>query len=191
MAYPSVADFKNWRNIDGGGEDAEITWMVAASIAQVERETGRKFVGATVTYEFPVSYPFVTRQGRRLTMFKGLVSATTVTNGDGTVLVEGTDFDFVPYDGPPFYQIEIRNSSSERWQTDADGTRISIAGSWGFSADVPDDLFVTILQIIGFNYAGRADGAGTRLTPKGQVIDSGQWSDSIKRVIDSYRRVKL
>ncbi len=191
MAYPTLADFKNWRNIDGIGEDAEITWMVAASIVQVERECGRKFVGAAVTYKFPVSHPFVTAQGRRLTMFKGLVSATTVTNGNGTVLVAGTDYDLVPYDGPPFYQIEIRAASSERWQTDSDGTHISVAGSWGMFADVPDDLFVTILQIIGFNYAGRADGAGTRKTSRGDVIDSGQWSDSIKRVIDSYRRVKL
>ena len=185
MAYPTLAQTKVYMAVVGITHDATITQLLAASVAAVEKHTNRVFVEATLTETFRVRFPFITNNGLILHLFKDLVSVTTLTNGEGTVIA-ATDYDLYPK--IPYYQIQLRRGKGIYFQSDGEDTPITVLGKWGYSVDVPDDVFAEIMRITDLSFRARAEGAGIRVTRTGNIIDKGQWPPSTLSVLEAYIR---
>ncbi|KKN20600.1 hypothetical protein LCGC14_0933880 [marine sediment metagenome] len=114
-------------------------------------------------------------RGDLLYLDEPLLAATTVTLGDATVLVEGTDFRLFPNDETPASALEMINTALA-WTARIDRTsRIAIVGEWGWrrnyadawidSTDSVQDVSVTAEQTtITTTNADGADGRG--LSPR-------------------------
>lgn len=111
-------------------------------------------------------------RGNLLYLDEPLLSATTVTLGDTTVLVEGTDFRLQPRGETPAYALRMINTALS-WTARTDSTSdISILGEWGWRRnyaaawiDSTDAnvgaLTATIVTIVTTDADG-ADGQGLR-----------------------------
>ncbi len=189
MAYPTLNQVKAYIPIAGDTENVKLTQMLDGAITAVEQDTGRLWVATTATRNFRAEHPFVTQHRTMLSFFEDLATITSITNGDGTVLA-AADYDAISTPGTttPFYQIHIRNTSNVRWQNGADGTRIAIAGKWGYSEACPDDIFLAILELVHLSQAAQADGSGLTITPRSGIIDKGQWPPRVLRTLDNRRR---
>jgi hypothetical protein len=185
MAYPTLDQVKAW--IVTAGDDTNIRFILDGIIAAVEQYCGRSFITNTVTQEYPARAPYVTQSRTLLTMFEDLTSVTSLTNGDGTVIA-AADYELIPPDGPPYYQIRLKPQSGEIFQEDTDGTLIELVGNLAYSATCPDDIFTAILNLVDLTYAGKQDGAGTSVTAQGVIIDKSVWPKSITDILDRRKR---
>lgn len=62
---------------------------------------------------------------------------TTVTNGDGTT-ISSTNYDLLPYEGPPYYALRLKLTSGLVWLVDANGNSEraeTILGVAGYARD--------------------------------------------------------
>ena len=128
LPYATLNDVKTHLRIsedDTSMDEAIISWLMPMSHA-IEKHTRRWFYPKTETikYDFQDSW--------KLRLRRDLHSITTLTNGDGGTLVNGTDFYLYPYVGPPYRWIEIRRDAGNvfRWSGTPQNC-ISIAGVWG------------------------------------------------------------
>lgn len=115
-----------------------------------------------------------------------LLAVTTVTLGDGTVLVENTDYRLHPRGETPAYALRMINTSKSWAARDDSTSDISILGKWGWhndytrawvdSDDHVQDVSVTATQltIITTDADGRGtDGLIPRFSPGNMIrIDS-------------------
>lgn len=186
MTYPTPAQCKAYMAISGAGEDTAITQILDGIITEIEIITNRTFVSQAATRSFGDEAPTITKLGRVLTFHEDLVSVTTLTNGNGTVIA-ATNYDLVPPSGPPYYQLILRPMATERFSVGADGTRITLNGSWGTTAACPKDITLAILELVNLSHKGRADGPAP-IIEKGMIIDKSHWPDRIIRIIDSRTR---
>ena len=189
MTYPTLDQTKAYIPIAGATQDTRLQQMLNGVITAVEQDTGRLWVAATATRNFRAEHPFVTQHRTMLTFFEDLATITSITNGDSTVLA-ASDYDTIQKPGTttPFYQIHIRNTSNVRWQNGSDGTRIAVAGKWGYSEACPDDIFLAILELVHLSQAAQADGSGLTITPRSGIIDKGQWPPRVLRTLNIRRR---
>jgi hypothetical protein len=173
--------------VSGATEDTTITQLLNDAIAQIERETLRTFVAAADTREYPKRPPYVTLRGTMLTPGDDFVSVTTLTNGNGEVIA-ATDYYLLPIGKTPYYQIQLKQSATERFSVGSDGTLIELVGSFGFSAACPADIFRVILELVSLGFAGRAEGSGQEITSKGTLIDKAAWPDWMVESVNRYVR---
>lgn len=191
MAYPTTANFKTWKGISGSGEDTQIGWGLEAAIALLERETGRKFVSSSATEKFAQRY--VSKRGRRLNVFRDLLTITTLTNGDLTVITS-TYYELLGVSGQ-YYGVELYQASPYRFAQGSDGTRISVAGTWGYldsDGNTPDLAFETILQVADVYYRARQMGVMGHIpgvARQGQSTAGLEMPEILDRAIAAYRRV--
>ncbi len=149
----------------------------------------------TRTYDMP--------KGRCLELDAPLLTVTTLTNGDGTIIA-ATEYNLWPYNGPNHSQIRIKQSSSTIWQPATAGDTedvISVAGTWGYidrKATDPESVAVilntkeAVLTIalaaykrrygLGMEGVAQVTGAGVVITPRGIPVDA-------KRLLEPYRRL--
>lgn len=188
MTYPTTDQCITYIDIAGASEDTEIGWIRDGIVAQIEQHTGRVFVSGASTKNFPDRLPYVTRRGRVLSFLDDLVSVTSLTNGNGTVLA-ASDYDLWPVSGPPYIQAIIRNNSNVRFAVGSDGTRIVLVGSWGYSAACPASIFLVILELVHLSYSARHDGSGMTITAKGSIVDKGLWPPRVLDSLKDYKRL--
>lgn len=185
LTYPTKANFKEYAGITGAGDDDTIDQMLAHAQAAVEKHTGRVFVSASTTEDFFVNLPTITKNSLQLNLFRDLVSVTTVTNGNSEV-ISANDYDLYPK--VPYYQIRLRRGKGVIWQSDGEDTPIQIAGSWGYSAACPDDIFLEIMRLTRLSFTARSSGEGVIVTRSGNLIDKSQWPPSTIQILDEYIR---
>lgn len=183
MAYPSVVEIQAY--IDTPGDATVIGQMRAYAIEAVEQYTNRTFITNTATKTFPARMPFVTQFTRVLTPFDDLSTITTVTNGNGDLV---SDYYVQTNRSGTIYQLILKPESGVIWQNGSDGTHISIAGSWSYSASCPDDIFLVIMQICQMSLASKEEGAGVTVTKSGVIIDKSKWTEEMVRVLDGKAR---
>lgn len=197
MAYPTLAQFKVERGVSDTTEDTSLTQKLNAAIAFVERECGRVFVAASRTVTFNCRRPFVSPDKLTLNLFQDLVSVTTLTNGDG-VVISSTYYELLPYSkglttALPFHQIRLLDWSGYRFAASTTGGGIAVAGSWGYSAACPADVFQAIMDLAGYLYRQRSSGQSgpVQVVNRGTALatEAGKLPESVLAVIQSYRRV--
>ncbi len=191
MAYPDTAAAKTYLGISASTDDTLIGRLVNAAISFVERETGRVFVAASATKKFPCTATFVSKDKLTLALYRDLVSVTTVTNGDGQVVVADTDFYLHPIEAP-YHRLVMLPTVGKVWNDGAAGGRISILGTWGYAADVPAALYEAILEIVAIYYrASAAGGTITQVNQAGVFIQGQTLPPHVADVLKVYRRVSL
>lgn len=187
--YSDLASFKAFKNIDSTDttDDTVIEDIIEAVSRYIDRKTGRTFYAKSETRYFDVP------EGRELDLRADLLTVTTLTNGDGTVIAAAY-YNLEPRNSAPYYAIKIKQSSPYLWQLDTNGNMegvISVAGTWGFSATTPDDIKELCLEIASNIYQRRsgqgADAAAT-ITGAGVVLSPRDVPGWARDVLEFYKR---
>ena len=134
------------------GDDGVIEDMITQASRIIDRITGRTFYARTETRYFDVP------PDRMLELDDDLISITTLTNGDSTVLTTASDYYLLPSNDSPKWAVVLKESSSNRWTWDSSNNReraITIAGTWGFTTDTPPDIEAACLEIVVHAYRRR------------------------------------
>ncbi len=118
-------------------EDAILNAKIAEAQAEIERQSGRRFEALTATRNYNAFYEGFSLIDRSLLLLDDdLLTVTSLTNGDSTVIPSGGYW--LEPQNAAFY-TSIRLKSSYAWTFDTDG-QISIAGTWGHSTTAPADI---------------------------------------------------
>jgi hypothetical protein len=175
------------------GEDAMLEGMIEAASRLFDGLTRRTFYARTETRYHSVPERNAVNR-RRLWLDDDLLSATSITNGDGTAIA-ASDYYFEPRNGLPACAVVLKQSAGVVWTGDADGNTeyvIPIAGSWGYSASAPADVREEVEGIVVGKYRNRygtnVQGAA-QITAAGVVITPQDIPASAWKVIEYYRRI--
>jgi len=188
--YSTLSEYKAYHDIDStdSGDDAVIEDLIEAASRYIDAQSGRTFYARTETRYFSVP------SGRELRFDDDLLTITTLTNGDGTIIAS-TEYYFTPRNVTPKYGLKLKESSSVAWYPDSSSNYeyvISILGTWGYSATRPDDVNVACLEIAKAAY-GRRTGENmsstATLTSGGVVITPRDITDFAAKIIRRYRKM--
>lgn len=191
VMYASAAEFKAYQRITSTDttDDGVIDDLLGAASRLIDNITRRTFYGrvATKLYDVPDGDTLYIEDD-------DLLSVTTLTNGDGTVLTT-TDYILKPNNSSPKWAVKLKDSSTYVWEEDSSGNDeqvISILGVWGWSASPPDDIREACLQIAGSYYHrrfGENVTADTTISTGGVVITPNDIPSSARTILVKYERL--
>jgi hypothetical protein len=171
-------------------DDAVIEDIIEGASRLIDTHTGVTFYGRSGTHYYN------TPSGNTLQIDDDdLLSITTLTNGDGSV-ISASNYKLLPLNKSPKYEIYLEPGSNLSWKTDSSGDSvgvISINGTWGFSATAPHDVRQACLIIALSEYMRRfgenvtatatVTGAGVVLTPQGMPRNAADLLQSYKKLL--------
>lgn len=132
-------------------DDALITWLLTGIIATVNQRFPSKFEAETLTRYYDPTNPRHV-QGRQLLLGKPLLTVTTLTNGDTTVITSSY-YTKWPFNGPPYYRLILKGSSSYSWTYSTDPeAAISVVGTWGYTTTCPADINQAVVEWVAYEY---------------------------------------
>ena len=119
-----------------------------------------------------------------------LLSVTTLTNGNGDSIASSEYF-LMPrsYERKSF--IRIKEASTVAWDFDTDGF-IAVAGRWGYTASVPEDIRQAAIETVLYNF--HRAGEAMKVVDRPQTSLDGvtyhpiQWTVFAKQVLKQYRK---
>lgn len=170
-------------------DDAFIERLVENASRFIDKETHRTFYARTEThyYNTPEDYELFILDDELLTI-------STLTNGDATVITSG-QYKLYPLNTNPKYIIRLLPSAGIAWTFSSAGdveAAITVAGTWGYSASAPEDIREACEQIVMTAYQGRR-GDGTQgavtVTASGVVITPQDVPDIALKTIGHYTRI--
>jgi len=187
--YATLAEFKSYAKISStdADDDTVLEDLIETASRFIDRKTIRTFYARTETRSFNVP------RGRTLKTDDDLISITTLTNGDATVLTT-SDYILEPANETPKYAITLKQSSTNIWEHDSDGNTehvITVLGSWGWDSSVPDDIKTACLEIAKSSNGrrkGKNVGGVARVTAMGVVITPQDITGVAKGIINSFRK---
>jgi hypothetical protein len=143
MAYVTLAEYRAYMKALTEGieaaplaaDDTFVTGLLSSAQQFIEDWTNRRFEAATATRYFD-SRSVAYSDPQKLFMDDDLLTVTTLTNGDGTVL-DSSAYYLETYNLTPKHAIRLKTNYS--WTFDTDG-RVSVAGTWGYSATANRDV---------------------------------------------------
>ena len=151
MAYARLYDLKSYLGVDDDttADDVLLDSLLTRASANIDTHCGRWFEARTDTRYFEDD----SRDGHTLIMDADLISITTLNNGDD----DGTEIPDTEYwlvdrnSGPPYYGIRLQSASTYTWEFDQDGW-VSVAGSWGWTAEPPNDIVQACIRWAAYLY---------------------------------------
>ena len=195
MAYCTVADVKEYLDIEGAGDDPLLDNLIERAQAAIDSHTRRTFEdpGADATRYFTVG---IDTNGLELLFDEDIYSITTVkTDADGGAdTIPVTDYVTRPRNETPYYGIKILGSSNYYWDyTDDPEGGIEITGRWAYSESAPNDIVQACSRWASYLYKQRdaqvwdttaIPSAGIIQIPKGIPAD-------VKILLGPYVRPRL
>lgn len=199
MSYAALADFKSYISEMTG--DIQTTFTAAENTvlqlfldqadAEIDGYTGRSFgQGANNHTHY---YTEEDIDGDTLYLDSDLVSVTTLTNGDGTVIAS-TDYWLLPmnasvtgqngFDGS-YYAIKLKSTTN--WDVPTDG-RISVNGRWGFMQGAPVDIVRAAMRIAYWYWAKRNQTGATEIAGEQLTQQSDSYPADVRIVLERYKR---
>ena len=137
--YCSRESVKRALNVNGQGRDRFIDEVIEGMSREIDRWCRRIFIPQTQTrlYEWPARQ---STRGHILWLDYDLISLTTLqtqAQDSSPTTISSSDYFLEPNnDGPPYNRIEIDLSSTAALESgDTPQRSISVAGSWGYSAN--------------------------------------------------------
>lgn len=130
----TLADFKAYATARGQTattdttDDGVIVDLLEKASRDLESMTGRQFYPTVETRLYDVP------EDSELLLDGDLLSLTTLTNGDATVITTA-DYILRPNNLTPYYKIRLKGDSSVDWEPDSDNDTeqvISVLGWWGY-----------------------------------------------------------
>jgi hypothetical protein len=168
--YTTLAVIKALMNITSTNatDDEVLENSIDQASRMIDNITGRTFYARTEThyYDTPNSLDLIIRDD-------DLLSITTLTNGDGTV-ISSANYVFLPQNRSPKFGIRLK-SGLALWYESTYGSQgaITVAGTWGYSAVAPTDIEKACQEIVVQAYH-RREGQNTTgfvtITAAGVVI---------------------
>lgn len=131
MSYAQTEDLKRYLAIRETSDDLILFDALCAAQQGIEAYCGRRFEAVSATRY----YSAADVHGGRLWLDDDLLTVTTLTNGDATVLTSGY-YRLHPRNSGPYHAIGL--VSTAYWSFGQDG-EIAVAGMWGYTAS-PDAL---------------------------------------------------
>ena len=183
MAYCTVADVKEYLDIEGADDDTLINDLIDRTLKAIDSHTRRTFEdpGADATREFTVG---TDTDGLVLLFDDDIYTITTVkTDADGSSprTIASGNYITMPRNKTPYYGIKILSSSNEYWDyTDDPEMGIEITGRWAYSSEAPDDIVQACARWAAYMYRQRdaqvfdttaIPSAGIIQIPKGMPAD--------------------
>ncbi len=189
--YATLTEFKAYANITStdATDDAVIEDIIEGASRLIDTYTGRTFYARTDThyYNTPNSFELLIEDDDLLTI-------TTLTNGDGTV-ISSNNYKLLPLNESPKFMVYLKTSSGIIWTLDSNSDpigAITILGTWGFSSTAPDDVKQACLIISASEYRKRF-GEGTEsaatITPAGVVLTPQGMPKSAAQLLQSYKKL--
>ena len=187
--YTTWAAVKTYLDISGTADDTLGATLVTRASAMIDRYCRRVFTAASATRLFDVPH------GATLFLDEDLVSVTTLTNGDGTVIAS-TDYVLKPNNITPKFAIKLRETASTGWlgsSTTGEYQAISVLGSWGYSASPPDDVVQAAVRLTAWIYRQRDAPFGQTARPEIGVIETPlSMPPDVVRILDNgYVKVRV
>lgn len=190
-AYASITDFKSYARITSTDttDDGVIGDILESASKLIDTETRRTFYARVETrlYDVPKTDTLYIEDDDLLTV-------TTLTNGDSTVLTT-TDYILLPANSYPKYAIKLKDSSTYSWEEDSSGNSeqaISILGTWGYSSSAPADIKEACLEIATAFYHrrfGENMAAESTMTTGGVIVTPRDIPASARSIIANYARL--
>ena len=186
--YCTLAEFKSYKDIAStdAADDAVIENIIEGISRTFDGLVGRTFYARTETHYYDTP-----EEGVLVINDDDLLSVTTLTNGDGTVLT--TDYySLYPLNTSPKIRIQLKNGAV--WYPNTYGYingAISLVGSWGYSATVPDEIRESCIAESVAEYLrrfGENANTTTTVTPAGVVIVPQAFSKITMMRLNKYRR---
>lgn len=112
-------------------DDALLLREIRETSRQIDNLCNKKFWPRYETLSFDVP------GSRQLDFDDWLISATTLTNGNGDVIA-ASDYNLIPYNKPPYYALRTKENSNIVWENDSSNNSegvITLAGLWGFARE--------------------------------------------------------
>lgn len=160
MLYATLTDLRQYIGLDTAetSDDALLLRLLEQVSRNIESHCGRRFDARLETRIFDYPLPPSSRyrfgsytaddfvammsaaadtNAGRLRLDDDLLTATTITNGDGTE-VSASYYVLEPANNTPAHAIRLKSGSGVRWLPGSDGSReqvISVAGVWGYHLD--------------------------------------------------------
>lgn len=187
--YCSLSEVKAYLTVSSTNatDDTVIEDMIEMASRMIDAETHRTFYARSETHYFDYT------KERSLFMDDDLLTITTLTNGDSSVITSA-DYKLFPLNKSPKNEIRLLQSSTYSWQTDGYSNTegvISVAGTWGYSATAPDNIKHACISIViaayhrrygeGVEGVAQVTAAGIVITPRDIPADA--WG-----IIKSYRK---
>jgi len=130
--------------------------------------------------------------GNRLWVrYLDLYSVTSITLDDGTVIPD-TDYELIPYTGPPYYAIDIHSDSGYSWTYYTRPEKaITIEATCGMFAagEVPDHISRAVAYLARYLLMERDNTGEVIEMPNGNTVrHSDDWPRIVRDVADKYKR---
>lgn len=150
--YARLDELKSELGISVDTHDTQLRDALKWATDLIDGHCRRSFVAETATryYERSAIDP---NDSALLVVDGDLLTVATLTNGDSahTVLASST-YALWPRNDSPHWGIRLKSSYS--WEVDTDEV-ISVAGTWGYSATVPDLVKGCCLRLAAWRYKSR------------------------------------
>lgn len=188
MAYLTLQEFRQHRDIKNAGDDVVIAAYIQAAQQMIDDYCGRTFeaLADTTRYYDPV------RDVVRGELFIDEMSAiTSVVNGDG-VTVDPSEYTTEPRNEKPYWMIKILQSSGKAWEPKANGdteNAIAITGRFAYSTTANATIKHACRELTAWLYQKRDDPAfDVTVIPDQGIITSPQgWPVSVRMMLKPYR----
>lgn len=187
--YCTLAEYKSYSKITSTDteDDSVIEDVIEGVSRAIDVFTARTFYARTETryYDVPVSPDLI--------LDDDLLTLTTLTNGDGTVITSQY-YKLYPLNFSRKYRIRLTNTYG--WtittSTGAYEGAISVLGSWGYASTTPDDIKQICLYESQAEYHRRfGENMATvaTITASGVMITPQGFSTSTIQKLTPYRRI--
>jgi hypothetical protein len=196
MGYCTVADVKDYLDIEGADDDALLNDLIERAQKAVDSHTRRTFEdpGADVTREFTVGED---TEGRELLFDDDIYTITTVVtdadDGSGTT-IPSTAYVTMPRNRTPYYGIKLLTSQTYYWEyADDPEMGIEITGRWAYSSEAPNDIVQACARWAAYMYRQRdAQVFDTTAIPSAGIIQipKGMPAD-VRILLDPYVKPRL
>jgi len=189
--YVEITELRDYLDISITTDDPLLGMAIGAAEQYIDSQTNRHFEAETDTKYFERS-ALDRWDNRLLNLYnQDLLSVTTLTNGDSSgTAISSSNYWLVPRnEGPPYHGILLKTNVSDYWQWDTDYW-VSVAGTWGYSTIVPDDLRQACLILASYYYRGK----DSQIFEVTAILESGAMAipqgepATVAKIIKRYKR---
>lgn len=193
MSYIDVEAARAYMGAESPDDDELIQALIDSAQNWIEEYCNRKFEARTETRQYSVYYAGFKGSGGVYSpdviyLDDDLLSVTTFTNGDGTV-IPSSGYWLEPRNYSPAGIIRLKTNPSACFVFNTDAS-VTILGSWGFTTGPSAIIQQATKRLTAYLYAQRAapvyditaePGAGVITVPQGMPID-------VTRMLNNFRR---
>ena len=174
--YTTLGTLKQYLGIDGTADDALLQNSLDRAESAITSFVRRNFLGTAGTV-YASRWEQDRVRNNAFWLYEDLHTLTSLTLGDGQSVPMGSVW-LEPREGPPYRSIRLRSAYVYTWNTDQD---MIIAGTWGYSTVVPDDIVQATVLLSAQNYRAKDrgptgdvagnDALGMQTMPRGLPAD--------------------